>query len=442
MNIASSKASNFTSAATAQLPSLADVHVAVVGLGYVGLPVAAFIGPHFPVVGFDVSHKRVAELHRAWDRANQISEAELATANVEFTSDSSLLGKCNFYIVAVPTPIDQAKRPDMTALKSASSVVGSVLQPGNVVVYESTVYPGATEEICVPILEEKSGLKFNIDFSVGYSPERINPADPERRLPNIVKITSGSNPAAADLIDKVYSKAVTAGTHKVSSIRVAEAAKVIENVQRDVNIALVNELAMLFKSLSLDTQEVLEAAGTKWNFHRYTPGLVGGHCIGVDPYYLTHKAQSVGFHPDMILAGRRTNDNMPVFVAQDVLKGMLQRRMKVDGAKLLVLGFTFKENCPDIRNTKVAELIKHLQEFAIDVTTYDPFVDPDEARHEYGLEILNKLPQGLFDVIVYAVNHSQIKSDAAKIVSTLLRPAGFVYDLKSALPSGISHARL
>lgn len=442
MDITGCNVSEMVGATTTRLPSLDNLRIAVVGLGYVGLPVAAFIGQHFPVIGFDVNHKRVAELSRGLDHANQVSKAELSSANVKFTSDSSALNKCNFYIVAVPTPIDQAKRPDMAALKSASSIVGSVLQPGNVVVYESTVYPGATEEICVPILEEKSGLKLNIDFSVGYSPERINPADPERRLPNIVKITSGSNPAAADLIDKVYAKAVTAGTYKASSIRVAEAAKVIENVQRDVNIALVNELAMLFKSLGLDTQEVLEAAGTKWNFHRYTPGLVGGHCIGVDPYYLTHKAQSVGFHPDMILAGRRTNDNMPMFVAQDILKGMLQRRMKIDGAKLVVLGFTFKENCPDIRNTKVAELIKHLKEFAIEVTAYDPLADRDEARHEYGLEILNELPQGPFDAIVYAVNHDQIKSNAAKLISTLLRPGGFVYDIKSVLPPHISHARL
>jgi UDP-N-acetyl-D-galactosamine dehydrogenase len=442
MDIALSKTERLAPAAVAHLPALASVHVAVVGLGYVGLPVAAFIGQYFPVVGYDVDRRRVDELNRGLDRANQVSRTELSSESIKFTSDQHLLQKCNFYIVAVPTPIDQAKRPDMAALKSASAVVGSVLEPGNVVVYESTVYPGATEEICVPILEEKSGLRFNIDFSVGYSPERINPADPKHRLPDIVKITSGSNPAAAELIDQVYGKAVTAGTYKASSIRVAEAAKVIENVQRDVNIALVNELAMLFKTLGLDTREVLEAAATKWNFHQYSPGLVGGHCIGVDPYYLTHKAQSVGFHPDMILAGRRTNDNMPVFVAQDILKGMLQRRMKVDGAKLLVLGFTFKDNCPDIRNTKVAELIEHLQEFAIDVTAYDPLVDRDEARHEYGLEVVNDLPGNRFDVVVYAVNHDRIKSQISQIFSTLLRPNGFVYDIKSVLPPNISHARL
>jgi UDP-N-acetyl-D-glucosamine/UDP-N-acetyl-D-galactosamine dehydrogenase len=440
---------NFESANTSlpktailQLPGLNEVRVAVVGLGYVGLPVAAFVGLHFPVVGFDIDRKRVAELVRFLDRAGQISETELRTANAEFSHDITAIADCNFYIIAVPTPIDQAKRPDMAALRSASAVVGSVLKPGNVVVYESTVYPGATEEVCVPILESKSGLKLNVDFSVGYSPERINPADLQHRLPDIVKITSGSNPVAAELIDKVYARVVTAGTFKASSIRVAEAAKVIENVQRDVNIALVNELAMLFKALGLDTREVLEAAGTKWNFHPYTPGLVGGHCIGVDPYYLTHKAQSVGFHPDMILAGRRTNDNMPVFVAQDILKGMLQRRMKVDGAKLLVLGFTFKDNCPDIRNTKVAELIKRLQEFSIDVIIYDPLVEQEEAKQEYGLDVLTQLPQGLFDVIVYAVNHDQIKSQAPEVFSTRLKPQGFIFDIKSVLPSNISHARL
>jgi UDP-N-acetyl-D-galactosamine dehydrogenase len=441
VNIETSKTA-LAQAARAPLPTLDSVRVGVVGLGYVGLPVAGFIARHFPVVGFDVNAKRVIELARGHDRAGQISQTELGEANANFTSDPNALADCNFYIVAVPTPIDAAKRPDMSALKSASATVASVLKPGNVVVYESTVYPGATEEICVPILEEKSGLRFNIDFSVGYSPERINPGDSNHRLPDIVKITSGSNPEAADLIDRVYGKAVTAGTYRASSIRVAEAAKVIENVQRDVNIALINELAMLFKSLGLETREVLEAAGTKWNFHRYAPGLVGGHCIGVDPYYLTHKAQSVGFHPDMILAGRRTNDNMAMFIAQDILKSMLQRKQKVNEACLLMIGFTFKEDCADIRNTKVADLVRYLKEFAIDVTVCDPIADPEEAKHEYGIDVVGELPNGAFDVVVLAVNHSQIKSQISEKLPSLLCSGGFIYDIKSVLPPALSHVRL
>jgi len=425
-----------------ELPPLADVRIGVVGLGYVGLPVAAFMGLHFPVTGWDISARRINELLRGVDRTREITAETLANANIKFTPDQNALADCNFYIVTVPTPIDEAKRPDLAALKKASATVGAVLAPGNLVVYESTVYPGATEEICVPILEATSGLKFNVDFSVGYSPERINPGDSKHSFPNIVKVTSGSNPRAAELIDKVYSRAVTAGTFRASSIRVAEAAKVIENVQRDVNIALVNELAMLFKHLGLSTREVLEAAGTKWNFHSYVPGLVGGHCIGVDPYYLTHKAQSVGFHPDMILAGRRTNDNMPLFVAQDILKVMLQRRHKISEARLLILGFSFKENCSDIRNTKVLELVRWLKEFTLDVTVYDPVVDSEEAEREYGIQILRDPPKDSFDVIVLAVNHDAIKTQLPQLLASLLRAQGFVYDIKSVLPLTDRIARL
>ena len=426
----------------AKLPLLTDLRVGVVGLGYVGLPVADFMSRHFPVTGWDINPKRISELQRGVDRTGEIATESLTNANIEFAPDHKAMAHCNFYIVTVPTPIDEAKRPDLTALKKASATVSSILQPGNVVVYESTVYPGATEEVCVPTLEAKSGLKCNIDFSVGYSPERINPGDSKHSFPSIVKITSGSNPQAAELVDKVYSKAVAAGTFRASSIRVAEAAKVIENVQRDVNIALVNELAMLFKHLGLSTREVLEAAGTKWNFHSYVPGLVGGHCIGVDPYYLTHKAQSVGFHPDMILAGRRTNDNMPLFVAQDILKVMLQRKQKISEARLLVLGFSFKENCSDIRNTKILDLVKWLKEFTLDVSVYDPVVDPGEAEREYGIHILSEPPNESFDAVVLAVNHDAIKSQLPQMLGSLLRAEGFVYDIKSVLPLTDRIARL
>ena len=372
--------------AKASPPALEDVRIGIVGLGYVGLPLAVYMARQFPVMGFDVNQPRVGELAQARDRTGGVTDEEFATArNLPSPPRPRRLRDCNFYIVTVPTPIDEAKRPDLTALMRASETVGRVLSPGDVVVYESTVYPGATEEVCVPILAKASGLTFNRDFFVGYSPERINPGDLQHRLPSIVKVTSGSTPEAADLVDKVYGSVVTAGTHKVSSIRVAEAAKVIENIQRDVNIALVNELAMLFKELGLDTREVLAAAGTKWNFHAYRPGLVGGHCIGVDPYYLTHKAQSIGFHPEMILAGRRINDGMAGFVARDIIKAMLRRKLKMDDAKVLVMGFTFKENIPDTRNTKVADLVRELGSF-LNVVVFDPVADREAASHEYGSE--------------------------------------------------------
>jgi UDP-N-acetyl-D-galactosamine dehydrogenase len=421
---------------------LKNVRVGIIGLGYVGLPLAVYMARHFPVTGFDVNKARVVELAKGRDRTGEVTDEEFAaTRTISFSADTEALRNCNFYIVTVPTPIDEAKRPDLTALMRASETVGRVLSPGDVVVYESTVYPGATEDVCVPILAKASGLTFNRDFFAGYSPERINPGDLLHRLPSIVKVTSGSTPEAADLVDKVYGSVVTAGTHKVSSIRVAEAAKVIENIQRDVNIALVNELAMLFKDLGLDTREVLGAAGTKWNFHAYRPGLVGGHCIGVDPYYLTHKAQSIGFHPEMILAGRRINDGMASFVARDVIKAMLHRRLKMDDAKVLVMGFTFKENIPDTRNTKVADLVRELGSF-LNVVVYDPVADREDALHEYGIGIVDKLPDDRFQAVVLAVNHREIMGLGRDRLGSLLVPGGLIYDITGVLAPGESDVHI
>jgi UDP-N-acetyl-D-galactosamine dehydrogenase len=428
--------------AQASPPKLEDVRVGIIGLGYVGLPLAVYMARHFPVVGFDVNEARVGELAKGRDRTGEVTDEEFAAARtISFGADIEALRDCNFYIVTVPTPIDQAKRPDLTALMRASEAVGLVLSPGDVVVYESTVYPGATEEVCVPILAKASGLTFNRDFFAGYSPERINPGDLQHRLPGIVKVTSGSTSEAADLVDKVYGNVVTAGTHKVSSIKVAEAAKVIENIQRDVNIALVNELAMLFKDLGLDTREVLGAAGTKWNFHAYRPGLVGGHCIGVDPYYLTHKAQSIGFHPEMILAGRRINDGMASFVARDIIKAMLHRKLKMDDAKVLVMGFTFKENVPDTRNTKVVDLVRELGSF-LDVVVYDPVADRDDALHEYGVTIVDQLPGDHFQAVVLAVKHREIVTLGRERLGRLLAPGGLIYDITGVLALGESDAHI
>jgi UDP-N-acetyl-D-galactosamine dehydrogenase len=425
------------------LPVLADVRIGIVGLGYVGLPLAVYLARHFPVIGFDIDRDRVAELSRGLDRTREVTEDEFAqAAHIAFSADVDSLRAENFYIVTVPTPVDQAKRPDLSALVAASHVVGSVLSPGNIVVYESTVYPGATEEVCVPALEQASGLVFNRELFAGYSPERINPGDKTHRLPDIVKITSGSTPEAAELVNQVYATVITAGTHRASSIRVAEAAKVIENIQRDVNIALINELAMLFKELGLETREVLEAAGTKWNFQPFRPGLVGGHCIGVDPYYMTHKAESIGFHPQMILAGRRINDGMAAYVANDVIKTMLKRKQSIDRARVLVMGFTFKENVPDTRNTKVADLIRTLRDFVAEVVTYDPLADVELAKNEYGIDITNTLPQGPFDAIILAVKHQPIAALGESGIKTLLAPGGLIYDLKGILPPSASHARI
>ena len=425
------------------LPPLKDVRIGVIGLGYVGLPLAVYLARHFPVLGFDIDKERVAELSGGVDRTREVTEEEFAHgAQIAYSAEVASLKDANFYIVTVPTPVDQAKRPDLSALVAASQVVGSVLSPGNVVVYESTVFPGATEEVCVPQIEKASGLAFNRDFFAGYSPERINPGDKTHRLPSIVKVTSGSTPEAADLVDAVYAKVITAGTHRASSIRVAEAAKVIENIQRDVNIALINELAMLFKQLGLETREVLEAAGTKWNFQPYRPGLVGGHCIGVDPYYLTYKAESIGFHPQMILAGRRINDAMAAYVANDVIKIMLKRKQSIDQARVLVMGFTFKENVPDTRNTKVVDLVRTLRDFVAEVVVYDPMADVALAQHEYALTLTNELPRGPFDAIILAVKHDAIAKLGEPGIKALLAPGGLIYDLKGILPPSASHARI
>ena len=430
--------------AMGQLPKIDEARIAIVGLGYVGLPLAVYMARHFPVVGFDIDKRRVTELSAGSDRTREVTEEEFAAskANLRYSADEADLKPCNFFIVTVPTPIDISRRPDLTALQKASATVGRNIRPGGVVVYESTVYPGATEEICIPIVEKTSGLVFNRNFFAGYSPERINPGDHKHRLPSILKITSGSTPEAADLVNAVYSKVITAGTHRASSIRVAEAAKVIENIQRDVNIALINELAMLFKQMGLETRDVLAAAGTKWNFHGYQPGLVGGHCIGVDPYYLTHKAQSIGFHTEMILAGRRINDGMANYVAQDLIKTMLKKKLSVGDARVLVLGFTFKENVPDTRNTKIADLVTEIASFVGKVDIYDPQADAEEARHEYGLEISNQLPKGPYDAVVLAVKHDSIVKLCAEGFGPLLRKGGVVYDIKGLVPPGESHARL
>lgn len=427
-----------------KLAKLEDVKIGVIGLGYVGLPLAVHLGRQFSTVGFDISERRISELRSGHDRTREFTKATLKLAKrLSYASDASALEGCNFFIVAVPTPIDAAKRPDLSPLEIASGIVGKVIKPGGVVVYESTVYPGATEEICIPIVEKVSGLKYQEEFCAGYSPERINPADPKHGLPDVCKITAGSTPAAADLIDAVYRRIVTAGTHKASSIRVAEAAKVIENVQRDVNIALVNELAQLFKKLGLETREILEAAETKWNFHYYRPGLVGGHCIGVDPYYLTHKAQSLNFHPEMILAGRRINDGMPAYIAQDIIKAMLMKKLRVDGARILVLGITFKQNCPDVRNTKVADLVAELAAFGHHVTVYDPLADREAVEHEYDIKLAESLPRSAsFDAVVLAVRHDVFAEMSSEMMRALVVPGGLIYDLKGVLPLAGSDARL
>ena len=427
----------------AVLPKMNAMKVGVVGLGYVGLPLAVYLARSFSVVGFDINQARIAELNASHDRTRELNAEELKLLQKVFcTAKAEDLAACNVFIVTVPTPIDDAKRPDLTPLQRASETVGRAIKPGGIVIYESTVYPGATEEICIPIVERISGLKFNEDFYAGYSPERVNPADPHHRLPQVKKITSGSTPEAATLIDAMYAKIITAGTHKASSIKVAEAAKVIENVQRDVNIALTNEMALLFKRMGLESREVFEAAGTKWNFHVYQPGLVGGHCIGVDPYYLTHKAQTLGFHPEMILAGRRINDGMAGIVAQDIVKSMLQRKLRADGARILIVGFTFKGNCPDVRNTKVADLVAELQAFGHHVSVYDPLADKAEVEHEYGIRLTNEMPPGPFDAVVLAVKHDVVAEMPAARFRDMMVPGGLLYDMKIVLPISASDVRL
>ncbi|MFL6601391.1 MAG: Vi polysaccharide biosynthesis UDP-N-acetylglucosamine C-6 dehydrogenase TviB [Steroidobacteraceae bacterium] len=411
--------------------NLRNCRLGVIGLGYVGLPLAVEFGKHFETVGFDLNSRRIAELKAGRDNTLEVSKAELkGSSRLSFTTDAAELRSCRVFIVTVPTPIDDYKRPDLTPLERASESVGKVLKKGDVVVYESTVYPGCTEEICVPILERHSGLKFNKDFFAGYSPERINPGDKQHRLTTIKKITAGSTPAAADFVDRLYSKIIQAGTHRASSIRVAEAAKVIENTQRDVNIALINELALIFNRLGIDTEEVLNAAGSKWNFLPFRPGLVGGHCIGVDPYYLTHKAQEIGYHPEMILAGRRLNDNMAIYVAGEIARLMNRKRIHLNGARALVLGITFKENCPDIRNSKVVDVVRELQKFGAEVDVYDPWADAAECKHEYGLRPIRTLVAGRYDVAVVSVAHREFRELGASGVRRLCRKNHVVYDVK------------
>ncbi|MEL7448877.1 MAG: Vi polysaccharide biosynthesis UDP-N-acetylglucosamine C-6 dehydrogenase TviB [Pseudomonadota bacterium] len=413
------------------MKDLSRIRIGIVGLGYVGLPLAVEFGRHFDTVGFDIDANRVAELRGGEDSTLEVEPAELAAATrLEVTDDKAKLAQCDVYIATVPTPIDRHKRPDLSPLESASRLIGSVLKKGDVVVYESTVYPGATEEVCVPILEECSGLEFNSDFFAGYSPERINPGDKEHRLTTILKITAGSTPEAAKFVDDLYASIITAGTYKASSIRVAEAAKVIENTQRDVNIALVNELAMIFNRLGLDCGEVLDAAGTKWNFLPFRPGLVGGHCIGVDPYYLTHKSQEIGYHPEMILAGRRINDNMSLYVASQVSRLLNERRILPMGSRVLMLGLTFKENCPDIRNTQVVAMVEELRRLGCEVDVHDPWVDPDVARASYGLELCTELEQGTYDGIILAVSHHQFKDMGVEAIRALGKDSHVLYDVK------------
>jgi len=411
--------------------NLRNLRIGVVGLGYVGLPLAVEFGKRFNTVGFDIKADRVDELRGGHDSTLETDEAELAAATkLSYTTRLEDLKPCRVFIVTVPTPIDEYKRPDLTPLVKSSESVGKVLKKGDVVVYESTVYPGCTEEVCVPILERVSGLKFNKDFFAGYSPERINPGDKQHRLTTIRKVTSGSTPEVAEFVDHLYRSIITVGTHKASSIKVAEAAKVIENTQRDVNIALINELALIFNRLGIDTEEVLLAAGSKWNFLPFRPGLVGGHCIGVDPYYLTHKAQAIGYHPEMILAGRRINDNMGIYVAQQVAQLMIQRRIQVKDSRVLVMGLTFKENCPDVRNTRIVDVVNELKKYGAKVDVCDPWADPDEAEHEYGLRPVKKVRPGGYDAIVMGVAHDEFRKMGIARVRKLGRKNHVLYDIK------------
>ena len=415
--------------------------IAIIGLGYVGLPLAVEFGKKYPTTGFDINGPRIAALISGHDSTLEVDEAELKQATqLNYTTDIEQLKSCNIYIVTVPTPIDSHKRPDLTPLEKASETVGKVLSKGDIVIYESTVYPGATEEVCVPILERHSGLTFNKDFYCGYSPERINPGDKEHRVTTIKKVTSGSTPEIADIVDNLYKSIITAGTYKASSIKVAEAAKVIENTQRDLNIALMNELAIIFERLGIDTLEVLKAAGTKWNFLPFRPGLVGGHCIGVDPYYLTHKAEILGYHPQVIKAGRRINDGMAAYVAQQTIKQMIRSGTNIRGAKVIVLGLTFKENCSDLRNSKVADLVKELQEFGCEVYVHDPLADAEQALHEYGITLRewHQLPQNA-DAIVAAVSHAKYTTQPVANLLAPLKRCGVFIDIKSAyMPEAIT----
>ena len=420
------------------MKNLTEIKVAVIGLGYVGLPLAVEFSKKVSVVGFDISQTRVSELSRGVDNTLEVSSQELEASSLQYSSLVKDLKDCDVYIVTVPTPIDAYNQPNLTPLIKASEMLGSVIEKGDIIIYESTVYPGATEEVCIPLVEEKSALKFNIDFYAGYSPERINPGDKEHKVTNIVKVTSGSTEEAASFVDMLYASIITAGTYKADSIKVAEAAKVIENTQRDVNIALINEFSIIFNRLGIDSLSVLEAAGTKWNFLPFRPGLVGGHCIGVDPYYLTHKAQSVGYHPEMILAGRRLNDGMGKYIVAELVKGMLNKRIQVNGAKVLVLGLTFKENCPDIRNSKVPDIYEELKSFGMQVDVYDPYAQKEEVKTEYNIELTTSL--GAYDAIILAVSHQEfLRLD---VTSLKKESASVIYDIKAILDPKIVDSRL
>lgn len=425
------------------MEQMVNAKVAIIGLGYVGLPLAVEFGKKFQTIGFDINEARVAELNDGFDRTLEVDSDELKEAvKLTCSNQSADIAGCDYYIVTVPTPIDEHRQPDLTPLRKASELLGKVIAKDSVVIYESTVYPGATEEDCVPILEQVSGLKFNEDFFVGYSPERINPGDKTHRLPSILKVTSGSTPEIAEKVDALYRSIITAGTYKASSIKVAEAAKVIENTQRDVNIALINELSIIFNRLDIDTLEVLEAAGTKWNFLPFRPGLVGGHCIGVDPYYLTHKAQSVGYHPEMILAGRRLNDGMAEYVVSQLVKGMLQKRIQVDGANVLVMGLTFKENCPDLRNTKVINIVHELKEYNINVDIVDPLCASEEAMHEYNLSLVSEAKNNHYDAVILAVAHDEFKALGVDPIKAFGKDNHVLYDLKCVLDKNAVDMRL
>jgi UDP-N-acetyl-D-galactosamine dehydrogenase len=419
-----------------------NAKIAVIGLGYVGLPLAVEFAKKFPVTGYDISAPRIKELRQGEDSSLEVEPEELASVTMTYTDQLNDVRDCNVYIVTVPTPIDEYKNPDLSPLISASRGIGQVITRGDIVIYESTVYPGATDDDCIPVIEEVSGLRFNRDFYAGYSPERINPGDKEHRVTTIKKVTSGSTPEVADYVDALYASIITAGTHKASSIKVAEAAKVIENTQRDVNIALVNELALIFNKLGIDTEEVLKAAGTKWNFLPFRPGLVGGHCIGVDPYYLTHKAQAIGYHPAMILAGRRTNDGMGSHVAGSVVKLMLQRGLQVNGGRVLIFGLTFKENCPDLRNTRVTDIIEELKSFGMQVDVWDPWVSVEEAEHEYGITPVRAPDKGAYNALVLAVSHRQFAELGAQKIREFGTPEAVLYDVKYLFPANETDGRL
>ncbi|MGK2231979.1 MAG: UDP-N-acetyl-D-galactosamine dehydrogenase [Colwellia sp.] len=422
---------------------LKDIKIAVIGLGYVGLPLAVEFGKKYQTLGFDINQARISELNNGSDSTLEVSDEELAaTTNLNYSCQPEDLRSANVYIVTVPTPIDQHKQPDLTPLIKASEMLGKIVSKGDIIIYESTVYPGATEEACIPVVEKVSGLVFNKDFYAGYSPERINPGDKEHRVTNILKVTSGSTPEIATIVDDLYRSIITAGTHKASSIKVAEAAKVIENTQRDVNIALINELSIIFNKLGIDTLEVLEAAGTKWNFLPFRPGLVGGHCIGVDPYYLTHKAQIVGYHPEMILAGRRLNDGMGAYVVSQLVKNMLHKRIQVEGANVLIMGLTFKENCPDLRNTKIVDIVSELKEYNINVDITDPWCSSEQAEHEYNLTLTEKPETGKYDAIILAVAHNEFKVMGVEEIRKLGKSEHVLYDLKYILPKESVDMRL